>query len=81
MILSLLMSGCSKITKWVHPWRLAMNTPPPGKLGAMFLSCSTLTSLEVFMILALAVCASYSLTRTSVLEALTYSVNSLPTWG
>lgn len=76
MILSVLMNECSEIINvCIHGDTL------PGQLGAMFLSCSTLTSMEIFMISAAAVLVACSLTRTSLLEALTCSANSLPMRG
>lgn len=69
MILSVLMNECSEIINvCIHGDTL------PGQLGAMFLSRSTLTSMEIFMILAATVHAACGLTRTSLLEALTCSV-------
>lgn len=69
MILSVLMNECSEIINvCIHGDTL------PGQLGAMFLSRSTLTSMEIFMILAATVHAACGLTRTSLLEVLTCSV-------
>lgn len=76
MILSVLMNECSEIIDvCIHGDTL------PGQLGAMFLSRSTLTSMEIFMISAAAVLVACGLTRTSLLEAPTCSAKSLPTRG